>query len=114
MSDDLHVENISLRAAPLLQAAGGNPRVLASAVREAARNSPDLGPEEIVAVLQLELPEAFAKAEEPGPPSVDPDVLTDAEKSAYIARHGLDAYVAALKRQSEKRRAQYERARRGF
>lgn len=106
MSTD-RVKDIEARAASLIEAAGGDPRLLAPAVRETARENAEFGAEEVVAVLQVELPEAFKK---PEPAPVDLDSLTESQKADYLASHGLDAYVRAVARQSERRRAKYQRA----
>ncbi len=110
-ADTLRVENIELRAAPLIEEAGGDPRMLAAAVRETARENAEFTAEAVVAILQVELPDAFHKA---SPDSVDLDALADPEKADFIDKHGLSAFVRAVARQSKKRRAQYQRAQRGF
>lgn len=115
MSDDatqLREEKALLKVAPKIEAAGGNPKVLAPLVREYVRGSAgEPIPDEILLHLKGEVPEAFQK---PEPPKVELSSLSERERMAFIENHGKDAYLALIARDSEQRRKAMRAKIRGF
>lgn len=115
MTDDatqLREENALLKVAPKIEAAGGNPKVLAPLVKQYVRESAgEPLPDEIMLHLKGEVPEAFQASE---PPKVELSSLNERERMDYIEQHGLEAYTALLARDGEQRRAEMRRKIRGF
>lgn len=109
------VRVVELEAEKTIAELGFEPIPIMPLVKETAMENPSLTAKEIVAILRAETPDSFKPrtvATRPAERTLDD--MSESEKAAYIDKHGLDAFRKLVVAQSARRRAEFQRAYRGF
>lgn len=112
---DHRVRVVELEAEREIAALGYDARPIMPLVREAAIENPGFDARDIVAVLKAENPAAFKpRTVETRPAERSLSDMSEAEKTAFVASRGLDAFRELVVRDSERRRAELQRQYRGY
>jgi hypothetical protein len=108
-----------LEAEKAISDAGANPTpALLALVREEATAHPELSGAEIVTFLKSENPDSFKPREDPvvrtKPAERTLREMSEPEKQAFVAKHGLDKFKQLVVEQAERDRAEMRRKFQGF